>query len=517
MKAKWRPIALVAGGLLLTIIIGVLMHRGGDALAVTTVIVKPTDIVVKLPENGIISLPQTAAIAAKSAGTVNAIYTHEGRHVKAGDLLMKLDDRAAAATVSRDAAAAAQADAALMKARQAAVGGSSNVQGLAQAQQTLLAAQAKLHSDVNSKREGALSAVSGVAGLGMSGQSQLVQQEQAVTVARAQLLTAKERYDGDLQLYKINGLPRQQLDADRALYDEAQANASAAQRQYDLTKQQLRDNAGQLDQQIEADKQAVASAQAALGSAQYGARENIAAVDVRSAQASLDSAQAQLQLDQQQLADTEVRAPFDGVIQTLGTAPTTTGTTAALAVGDAVQPGQILFTIAGAGPMIVRAQVDEQDIINVKVGQHVFISGQDFPEQKLIGTVIRIAPVVVAQNQGTTSAKNVETTISLARTYPFLRDGMSADVDIVTGKATHALTVPTTAVVQDGKKRFVYVIKDRTAHKTLVRQGLASDTEVVIVSGLKTGDEVVANPPSTLKDGLRVQAAQATPAPTSSS
>lgn len=516
---KWLIVVLVVGALLLTIVIGLATHHGGDAPAVTTVSVQPKTLVVKLPENGIVSLPQTATIAAQTSANITHITAHEGARVKAGDLLMKLDDRQVTATVSRDAAALAQAEAALKKAQQtAAVAPDTNVQTVAQAQQNLLAAQAKLQADVNGKRQGQLSgAVGGIAGLGISGQSQLVQQQQALDIAKSQLLTAREKYDGDQELYKINALPRQQLDADKAAYDQARAGEIAAQQQYDLTKQQLRENAGQLDSQILSDRRALESATAALAAAQLQAQQNTASVDVRSAVASVDSAQAQLDYDSQQLADTQVKAPFDGVIQTLGSVPSTNGGTGAqLAVGDAVQPGQTLFTIAGAGPMIVKAQVDEQDIINVKLGQHAFISGEDFPGKSIVGTVIRIAPVVVAQNQGTTAAKNVETTIALATTYPFLRDGMSADVDIVTGKAANALTVPAGAVVNEGKQHFVFLVKDKKLKKTVVTLGLASDTDVVILSGLHSADVVVSTATSDLKDGQKVAPTAATPAPSAS-
>jgi len=186
-------------------------------------------------------------------------------------------------------------------------------------------------------------------------------------------------------------------------------------------------------------------------------------------------------------------------------------------VGDAVQPGQALFTFAGSGPMVVKALVDEQDIINVKLGQHAFVTGEDFPGITLVGTVTRIAPVVVAQSQAGNAAKNVETTIALGRAYNFLRDGMSCDVDLVTGKAANALTVPQGAVVDDGSKHYVFVIKNGTAHKVRVTEGIKNDTDVVITSGLSRGDVVASSGVNGLKDGSRVTATAATPEPTSSS
>jgi RND family efflux transporter MFP subunit len=513
-KPKWFAPALVAGGILLIIVLGVVTRHGPDPVEVSTVTVKAGQIVNKLPENGTLSLPQTATIAAQTSADIVRIYAHEGAKVRQGDLLLKLDDRAVSAKVSADEASVAQALAALKKAEQtSATSGDTNVQSVALAQENLLAAQSQLQSDVNGKREGQVSAA-GFSSLGMSGQSQLAQQQAQLKDAETNLRTSKEQYDGDVQLFAINAIAHQQLDRDKAAYEQAAAAYSSAQRQYTLTKEQLHDSAGQQDAKIEADHHAVDSARAALAAAQIQASQNTAAVDVRSQEAAVASAQAQLTYDRQQVADTEVRAPFDGVVQTIGTVASPLGGTAQLAVGDQVTPGQALFTIAGNGPMVVKAQVDEQDVIHVRLGQHAFVTGEDFPGYSLIGTVIRIAPVVIATNQAGNSAKNVETTIALSKSYDFLRDGMSCDVDIVTGKTTHALAVPQSAAIDDHGKHYVYIVKDRKAKKTLVTEGLKNDTDVAITKGLAAGDVVATTNVSSLKDGATVNpTATASPSP----
>lgn len=508
-RPKWFGPVAVGAGILLIILISVWARHGPAPIDVTSVTVKPGVIVNKLPENGTLSLPETATIAAQTVSTVVRIVAHEGQRVRAGDLLMKLDDREIAAKVSADEAALAQAQAALKKAQQtAATSGDTNVQSVALAQENLLAAQSQLQSDVNGKREGQISAA-GFSSLGLSGQSQLAQQQSALKDAETNLRTAKEQYDGDVQLFGMNAIAHQQLDRDKAAYEQAQAAYESAQRQYTLTKEQLRDSVSQQDAKIEADRRAVDSARAALSAAQIQAGQNTAAVDVTSQEAAVASAQAQLDYDEEQLANTDVRAPFDGVVQTLGSVTSVLGGTAQLAVGDQITIGQTLFTIAGTGPMVVKAQVDEQDIINVRIGQHAFITGEDFPGYSLIGTVIRVAPVVVAQNQAGNSAKNVETTIALSKSYPFLRDGMSCDVDIVTGKASRALVIPQSAVADDGGKHYVYVIAGKTVKKTAVSEGLKNDTDVAVTKGLHSGDVVATTGVSDLKDGSPVHATPA--------
>jgi HlyD family secretion protein len=460
MKKLWNNpkgrIALIAGAVVLLIIIGVVRRHGPDPVEVSTVTVKPTSLIVKLPENGTLQRPQTATIAAAVGANIVAIYARESQHVRQGDILMKLDDRQIATSVASDRASQASALA------------------------SLSSGQARLQADINAKREGQISGGLGGSSLGLSGSWQLVQAEQSLTSARLNLRTAKDAYDGDVALYKINGLALQQLNRDKAAYDQALSSVAAAQQQYDLLRQQLRETGGQLDSQIAADR-----------------------VSVASAQAQLDSANAALALHSANLADTEVRAPFDGVVQQLGTLPSNTAVP--LAIGDAVTPGQILFTIASAGPMVVKAQVDEQDIINVKLGQRAIVTGEDFPGRTLQGRVQNIAAVVVQSSQAGNAAKNVETTIALQKDYPFLHAGMSCDVDIITGEADHVKAVPLAAVVDDGGKHYVFVIHQNRASRVEVNKGMASDTDVVITKGLNPGDVVATTNVKDLKDGAQVK------------
>ncbi len=398
-RPKWFGPAVVGVGIVLVVLIGVLSRHGPAPVEVSTVTVSSGEIINKLPENGTLSLPQTATISSLTSSTIVSVIAHEGTRVRAGDLLMALDGRAAQAKVSADQASLASALATLKKAQAtASTSGDTNIQNVALAQQNLLAAQATLQSDVSAQKTGQISAA-GFSSLGMSGESQLAQQQQQLVEAQTNEQTAKEQYEGDKPLLAMQALSQAKYDRDRAAYLQAVASDQSAQRQYDLTVQQLKDSAGQMDSKVESDREAVSGAEAALRAAQTQASQNSAGLDERSAEAGVESAQAELAFDQEQLDNTEVRAPFDGVVQTLGTTTSPLGGSEELAIGDEVTIGQSLFTIASAGPMQVKAQVDEQDIIGVKIGQHAFITGEDFPGYTLVGTVIRIAPVVVAQTQ----------------------------------------------------------------------------------------------------------------------
>src|SRR5215472_435892 len=103
-RPKWLVPAIVVAAVVLVIFVSVAAKHGPAPVAVTTATVHTGSLINKLPENGTLSLPQTATIAAQTGSTVENIIAREGKHVRAGDLLMKLDDREINAKVKADSA-----------------------------------------------------------------------------------------------------------------------------------------------------------------------------------------------------------------------------------------------------------------------------------------------------------------------------------------------------------------------------------------------------------------------------
>jgi HlyD family secretion protein len=302
----------------------------------------------------------------------------------------------------------------------------------------------------------------------------------AVQTNLSALNDARRVYREDVELYQNKAIPRNQLDADKTKLDQAQVA---------------------YDQSVE---------QSRLGaiSGYNGSSVEYAVAEAK--KAGILNAQ-----DQQQLAFTHIVAPFDGTIQTVATQ--TSDPMRSLQSGDAVTEGQSLFTIAGGQGFIVKAQVDEQDVINVKVGQRVNVTGQDFPGKTIVGRVTNIAPVATKSTDPSNTAKEVLTTIALDASPDFLRDGMSADVDILTTYVPKTIVIPNDAVVKEGSRRYVYVVASGVARKRAIRVGKVSDTQSQIVSGLAPGDVIVASRTIGLKDGRRVTPkASASPSPSSS-
>ncbi|HTC30024.1 MAG TPA: efflux RND transporter periplasmic adaptor subunit [Candidatus Acidoferrum sp.] len=306
-------------------------------------------------------------------------------------------------------------------------------------------------------------------------QNARVQYQAQVDTNKSALDEARRVYSADVALLAQKAIAQSQVDADRAKLEQAQVA-------YDQAVQQLK----------------------------LGAVSGYGMDSVQAAQANAEKTKIINQQNQQQVAFTRIVAPMSGILETV--AAQSSNALRSLQPGDAVTAGQTLFTLAADNQYVVKAQVDEQDIINVHVGQAANVTGQDFPGHVIPGHVIRIDPVAQKSTDASSTAMQVLTTIALDSSPPYLKDGMSADVDIITSDIPHAISIPTAAISKTGSASYVYVAKAGVARKRTIVPGRTGDSTTLVTSGLAPGEVIVAAKTPDLIDGSRV-----TPMPSPSS
>ena len=482
-----RNLLIVLGGLVVVVLIAVFATRPqGQAPTVTVVTASYTRFQTKLPETGVVQLPETRTLAALVAGNVGSIFVHAGQHVAQGQLLAtisnpQLVDAEATAhqtylSAAGHARTAQQTNATLPAQNRSAV---------VQAEANLEQARFALQQAIQDQRAGAQS------GLGYGGTS-AAQQRAAADANVAQRATdlseAKRIADADRALLAQKAIARNTVDQDVAKLTQAQVAYDQAKRDRDETYAQIARQSPVLADRVQADRDAVTQAEAALASARATAAQDKSG-DVQAAQADAEKALEDWRYAAQQLANTRITAPFSGTIETI--ASETTDTLRPLQPGDAVTVGQALVTIAADTGFIVRARVDEQDVAQVHVGQRAIVSGEDLGTASLPGHVMMVGAVAQKSDDPSNTARQVITTIALDKTLPFLRDGMNVDVDIVTVDRPHTLALPIDAVRRDPDgKPYVLVVLNGTTVKRRVTLGTTSDTQAVIASGVKPGDRV---------------------------
>jgi Cu(I)/Ag(I) efflux system membrane fusion protein len=151
-----------------------------------------------------------------------------------------------------------------------------------------------------------------------------------------------------------------------------------------------------------------------------------------------------------------------------------------------VEQGQPLLEVADLSHVWVEADVYEQQLPSVSVGQRVEITSPANPGRTFEGTVSFIVPVL----QGTTRTAQVR--IDLPNPGMQLKPDMYANVRIIGTPAPAHIMVPASAVIDRGQRQFIWVETQPNAYEPReVKTGGRHGEQVVIASGLQPGDNVV--------------------------
>lgn len=261
-------------------------------------------------------------------------------------------------------------------------------------------------------------------------------------------------------------------------------------------------------------KVALAAAQAAPTTDSDGSTgpsdANANANAVSTAQRNLASAQAALEQATAKAAERTVKAPSSGSIVELNAKVGATVTGGMIMGESDTSGGKQCMQIADLSKMKVTVQVGEKDIAKIAVGQSANVTYPAFPDIVSQGTVTAIASVANsdAANGGGSVTFNVDILIEAPDAR--LKQGMTAEVSVVTEQLDDVVMVPTMALMtEDGEHYYVNVATDdegkqtRRVKVTVVTQ---NDNETVVgktqVKRDDQGNEINPNVPVTkLRDG----------------
>lgn len=180
-----------------------------------------------------------------------------------------------------------------------------------------------------------------------------------------------------------------------------------------------------------------------------------------------------MKLAERNLKDAVLTSPITGPIIELNTH-----------TGDEVFPTETAARIATTQEVFFVAQIDESDIGTIRNGQKAIIILDAFPEKEIAATVDSIAPDSTITSTGATV---FEVDFSLPPEDNF-RLGLNGEAKITIESAENALVIPLETLVDD---QYVWVKKDNQYQKREIEKGLATETEVQIISGLKEGETIV--------------------------
>ncbi len=219
-------------------------------------------------------------------------------------------------------------------------------------------------------------------------------------------------------------------------------------------------------------------------------RDHLSAqVALQVADASLAQTRAELAIAGQQLARTQVRAPFAGRVAKRLPDP-----------GSMLAAGSPVFTLVDDSFLKYEAQVPSRDLAKVRPGVPVQLSLDALPGTRLEGRVARVEPLVDERSRSFRAVVEVPG-------QPGLIGGLFARATVRVGEIAGALVVPPAALVREGADptaATAFVVRGGKAEKVDVALGVEAPDGIQVTKGLAAGDVVVLDPPTTLASGAPV-------------
>ena len=154
--------------------------------------------------------------------------------------------------------------------------------------------------------------------------------------------------------------------------------------------------------------------------------------------------------------------------------------------GMRFMPGELLFKIADLSTVWLLADVFEQDIALVHVGQTVNITVNAYPGKELKGKIDYIYPTV------TSETRTAKVRVVLANPDGILKPDMYASIQLMSGHGASVLAAPDSAVIDSGTRQVVLVqLTEGLYEPREVKLGMRSDGYVEVAEGLSEGENVV--------------------------
>ncbi len=233
-------------------------------------------------------------------------------------------------------------------------------------------------------------------------------------------------------LFKINPqLTKAQVEQARAALSSAKAASLRAKAEQLRTAEEFRRSEQLFNQKLASETEYLAAKTAA----------EVAKANAEAAVYDVQRLESQLRQAIEQLSRTTVTSPIDGTVSSLS------AKLGERVVGSIQMAGTEILRVADLNTMEVRVDVNENDIVNVKLGDTARISVDAYPNRKFTGVVREIANAAKTTGVGTQEeVTNFQVKIRILDHNGLMRPGMSASADIETFTARNVVTVPIQSV-----------------------------------------------------------------------
>jgi HlyD family secretion protein len=431
---------------------------------VLTQTVERKTIPIRISANGTVNANRSINLSPKSAGVIKTLLVKEGDRVRQGQVIATMDANNLRGQLIQMQGQLAQQEANLQR----LIAGN-RPEDILKAEAQLAEAEANLQQLRSGNRPQEIA------------QSSARLQQARSTLQQKQ--TDWQRYE---QLYREGAIAKQTLDQKVADRDVAQMQVVEAEQGLNLQ------NAGTRPEQIDQAQARLDQQAQTVAALKAGSRVE----DIDQARAQVQAARGALETITAQLNDTNVVAPFDGIV--LKKIAEVGAFVSPSVSGGAGTSSSSIVTLASDRLQVV-VNLSEAQIARVKLGQSVAIKADAVPGTSFTGKVDQIAPQAsVTQN---VTSFEVRSAIE-APGQSALKVGMNVETEFEVGQLDNALVLPNASVVRQAEGTGVYVLNaDRKPVFQPIQIGITAGSQTEVKSGLQGDEQVLLSPPAKAAGG----------------
>jgi len=208
------------------------------------------------------------------------------------------------------------------------------------------------------------------------------------------------------------------------------------------------------------------------------AKNNYNLIKINGSGGQVEEAELNFEISKDNLEATTLKAPFSGLIAEI-----------MVKKSNYINTGVKVIYIIDDSNYKIKANVDESDSFEVKVGQEVIVFMDALPEQEFKGKVDEIAHYT----KNTNGVVTLPITVQLDQVFREFKPGFSTLLDIIVNKAENKLIVPITAVLNKQGQKVVIRVVDNKPQLTVVKTGVGDGVHIAIEEGLVEGDNIIIN------------------------
>ena len=179
-----------------------------------------------------------------------------------------------------------------------------------------------------------------------------------------------------------------------------------------------------------------------------------------------------------------------------------------VAVGVPVSAGDPIITVTDVSELTLSADIDETDVLLVKKGTEATVELDAVPGA---GYTARVTGVGVTPMAGTTGGVSYPVQLTLGAgkfddgaKAPTPKPGMSAVTRLTVRESPAAIAAPASAIVSSGRESVVWVVRNGTAERRVVKLGAQGEAVVEVLNGLSVGDRIVVKGADSVRQGQRL-------------